>query len=231
MPTTAKGFRTPAGTDPLSQGDDAIRNLAADVDGFAGWVPAGGAAGAVLAKTSAADYAKAWTAPHYVPAGGAAAQVLAKASSTDYDLAWVTPAAGGSGSGFRELAYVERNTDLTVIPNSEAGATAVCTLPAITCDGVTPVTLVFFAPSCGASAGIFKCSLFVDGAAFAVLADAGAGNASQLSGSRRYVPAAGSRVFSARVWGQSIGSSPAVRAGAAAGGATTYAPMYLRATS
>jgi hypothetical protein len=67
--------------------------------------------------------------------------------------------------------------------------------------------------------------------AFCVLGDAGAGNASALSGSRRFVPAAGSRVFSARIWGQSIGSSPVVRGGPAAGGATTYAPMFIRVTS
>lgn len=110
MPTTTKGFRYPAGTDLISQGDDAIHNLASDVDGFAGWIPAGGASGAVLAKSSASDYALAWTPPHYVPAGGAAGQVLAKSAAADYALAWATPAAGGAGG------YPPRGTTLPGAP-------------------------------------------------------------------------------------------------------------------
>lgn len=135
MPITAKGFRYPAGTDPLSQGDDAIHNLASDVDAFPGWAPVGGAAGAVLAKTAAADYAVAWTPPHYVPAGGASGQVLGKLSAADYDAAWLTPSGGSGGGGAGALVAAQLAADVTVSSSTEATPTDVIAIPSWTADG------------------------------------------------------------------------------------------------
>jgi hypothetical protein len=64
------------------------------VDGGAtGTVPAGGATGEVLEKTSNADYDTEWaTLPvtHSIPTDGATGQVLAKIDSTPYNVHWTT---------------------------------------------------------------------------------------------------------------------------------------------
>jgi microcystin-dependent protein len=70
-------------------------------------VAAGGTAGQYLYKTTAVDYATAWTtitaanvgaapAASGVPAGGTTGQVLAKSSATDYATAWTTPGSAGA---------------------------------------------------------------------------------------------------------------------------------------
>jgi len=71
-------------------------------------VPPGGAAGYILAKSSAADYSTVWEPPgggpagppgQGVPAGGTTGQQLAKSSGADYATTWVTPAAAGPAGG------------------------------------------------------------------------------------------------------------------------------------
>jgi hypothetical protein len=119
MATSKFAFPYPSPSQPVAQGADAIKALADAVDAGIAWVPPGGAAGAVLAKSGAGDYAAAWSPPHYVPAGGAAGQVLAKSAAADYALTWATPAAGGAG-GSGVLAKV---TAPVVIQSSTAEAT------------------------------------------------------------------------------------------------------------
>ena len=41
--------------------------------------------------------------PRLLPPGGSAGQVLAKTSASDYATAWTTPAAGGGGSTGRSI--------------------------------------------------------------------------------------------------------------------------------
>ena len=41
--------------------------------------------------------------PRLLPAGGSAGQVLSKTSASDYATAWTTPAAGGGGSTSRAI--------------------------------------------------------------------------------------------------------------------------------
>jgi hypothetical protein len=54
-------------------------------------VPAGGASGTILTKTSAADYATAWNpAPVALPPGGAIGQSLTKKTAADGDAQWST---------------------------------------------------------------------------------------------------------------------------------------------
>lgn len=51
-------------------------------------LPSGGAAGQVLSKTSATDFATTWSWP--LPTGGTTAQVLMKNSATNQDVSWTT---------------------------------------------------------------------------------------------------------------------------------------------
>lgn len=61
-------------------------------------LPAGGAAGEVLVKFSAADGDAVWSG-YAVPAGGTLGQVLTKQSGDDGDAAWETPTGAGSPTG------------------------------------------------------------------------------------------------------------------------------------
>jgi hypothetical protein len=79
---------------PLNQ---AISNINVQLENTIG-IPAGGATGEVLLKTSGTDYDVEWAdsgaAVGNVPTGGAAGQVLTKQSGTDYDADWDTPRLG-----------------------------------------------------------------------------------------------------------------------------------------
>lgn len=66
----------------------------------AGLVPAGGAAGQVLAKSTDADYALSWTTVRSLPMGGVAGQVLTKVTGLDGDAQWATPSGGGGGNNY-----------------------------------------------------------------------------------------------------------------------------------
>jgi hypothetical protein len=123
----------PAATDPVNQGAANIQALATAVDNgifvpaggatgsylakssaadyAAGWVPlgggfvpAGGAAGTLLQKSAATDYATQWAAGGLVPAGGAAGQVLGKSTAADYATSWQTMS-GGGGPSSAPVAY------------------------------------------------------------------------------------------------------------------------------
>ncbi len=101
-------------------------------------VPAGGTAGQVLSKSSATDYATAWTTPssgsatNGLPTGGSSGQILTKTSATDYASAWqtktlLTPAGTGrevqyrsSGTALAAASKVSVHTDGNLIFGGDA---------------------------------------------------------------------------------------------------------------
>lgn len=52
------------------------------------FIPSGGTANQVLAKTNNTNYAVEWATPHYIPSGGSTGQVLTKTNGNNYNVEW-----------------------------------------------------------------------------------------------------------------------------------------------
>lgn len=133
-----------------------------------------------------------------------------------------------------EMAYAEFSSPVSVTQTVEASADTVVTAGAFTADGSSAYLIEFVpayvnADNAGAGRSI-KFWLFEDGSSIGSLglhmAETATNNFSDFQGSRRMVPASGSRTYSIRA----TVSAGTGSVGAGAGGAGNYMPGYIRIT-
>jgi hypothetical protein len=143
----------PLPTEPVNQGAANFQALATKLDSEY-LIPPGGAAGAYLAKSSAADFAAGWVplGGGWVPAGGTPGQVLSKTTGADFDTQWVTPAGGGGGPttirGVVSAAgAVSQGTGFTVVK----GSTGIYTLNFTVAFAAAPVVVLTVLDATGGS--------------------------------------------------------------------------------
>ena len=119
-----------------------------------------------------------------------------------------------------ELAYAERTTILSLTGSPQTVVTA----PPISCNGITPVVIDFFAPYVTAPSPQILFSLHQDGVDIGYLAAdfLSVGNNIPIRVTRRLTPSAGSHTYS--IVGVGAGGS----VGAAPGGAGVWSPAFIR---
>jgi hypothetical protein len=142
------------------------------------------------------------------------------------DSGWEEIASGGGGGGITEHDYVERTTNLTVTPTTDATAAAFITGNSVAYDGSTLVKVEFYCPAFEATASLLA-NLYEGSTDLGRIARVGGAVAISVYGVRYLTPAAASIVYSVRCW-KTTGTSTAY---GAAGGAGAYMPAYLRITS
>lgn len=128
-----------------------------------------------------------------------------------------------------ELDYAEITSSVAIAATTEAGATTIVTSASVTYDGTTAIIIEFYAPQVAVD-GTFVTFVLRDDTAAASLglaAKQGSNAGAQVDWKRRLTPAAGARVYSARVFrtGGTTGGSNLI---AGAGGSGNFVPAFLR---
>jgi len=125
------------------------------------------------------------------------------------------------------LAYAEVTEPVPVTSSNGGAPTTILTAPPVTCDGVTPIAVEWFAPHVSAASGNVCMVRLYDGQAPAgAIAYMTAAQIRPVWACARLLPAAGEHVYSVRAWVYPAPALVAITAGA--GGPGEFLPSFLR---
>lgn len=154
-------------------------------------------------------------------------------------LAFASGGGGGGSGGVTQFDYVEITANVTVTATADGngGGTAVIDGNAVSYDGLTRISVVFYAPRITMNPATAAHSVYANlydgttdlGRLCRVQGDVvGVVEGVSVYGERFLTPAAGSHTYHIRTWKDAAGDTAAIEAGA--GGASTPMPAYMRIT-